>query len=164
MTTRLTIIIATIIIATILTALVSSAFARRARLCPHARRMKTALILSALAAGVFAASTASFAQTFAGPQYPYPTSARDWSYPGQYPMQPSLSNRTAQPECGFAATQDWGPNGFQWCDSKNMNPSPRIRRSDAFGQFVPSDRADSARSRGRRRGASKFKIHAEAFN
>jgi hypothetical protein len=159
MTTRLT-----IIIATILTALVSSAFARRARLCPHARRMKTALILSALAAGVFVVSTASFAQTFAGPQYPYPTSARNWSDQGQYPLQPSLSDRTAQPECGFAATQDWGPNGFQWCDPKSMNPRPRIYRSDAFGQFVPSDRAGSTSSRGGRRGASKFKVHAEAFN
>jgi hypothetical protein len=126
--------------------------------------MKTALILSALAAGVFVVSTASFAQTFAAPQYPYPTSARNWSYQGQYPLQPSLSDRTAQPECGFAATEDWGPNGFQWCDPKSMNPRPRIYRSDAFGQFVPSDRAGSARSRGGRRGASKFKVHAEAFN
>jgi hypothetical protein len=116
--------------------------------------MKMVLFLSALAAGVFVASTASFAQTFAGPQYPDTTSARDWSYPGQYPMQPSLSNRTAQPECGFAATQDWGPNGFQWCDSKSMNPSPWIYRSDAFGQFVPSDRTGSTSGRGRRRGAS----------
>ena len=126
--------------------------------------MKMGLFLSALAAGVFVASTASFAQTFASPQYPYTTSARDWSYPGQYPMQPSLSNRTAQPECGFAAMEDWGQNGFQWCDSKSMNPSPRFYRSDAFGQFVPSDRAGSASSRDRRRGASKFKVHADAFN
>jgi len=126
--------------------------------------MKMGLFLSALAAGVFVASTASFAQTFASPQYLYTTSARDWSYTGQYPMQPSLSNRTAQPECGFAAMEDWGPNGFQWCDSKSMNPSPRFYRSDAFGQFVPSDRAGSASSRDRRRGASKFKVHADAFN
>jgi len=102
--------------------------------------MKMGLFLSALAAGVFVASTASFAQTFASPQYLYTTSARDWSYTGQYPMQPSLSNRTAQPECGFAATEDWGPNGFQWCDSKSMNPRPQISHSRAYGRFVPSDR------------------------
>jgi hypothetical protein len=52
----------------------------------------------------------------------------DWSYQGQYPLPPSLSNRTAQPECGFAATENWGPNGFQWCDSKNMYPRPRLYR------------------------------------
>ena len=118
--------------------------------------MKMALLLSALAAGVLVATTASFAQTFGGPQYPYPASAPGSWYQGQYPLQPSLSDRTAQPECGFAATEDWGPNGFQWCDSKSMNPRPRIYRSDAFGQFVPSDRAGSASSRGGRRGASKF--------
>ena len=90
--------------------------------------MKTALLLSALAAGALVASTSSFAQTFADPQYPYPASARDWWYQGQYPLPPSLSHRTAQPECGFAAIEDWGPNGFQWCDSKNMYPRPRIYR------------------------------------
>jgi hypothetical protein len=121
--------------------------------------MKTALLLLILAAGTFVAPTASFAQTFAGPQYPYPTSARDWPYQGQYPLHPSLSDRTAQPECGFAATEDWGPNGFQWCDSKSINPRRQISNSDAFGQFVPSDRAGSASCRGGRRGASKCKVH-----
>ena len=43
-----------------------------------------------------------------------------WSYRGQYPAPPSLSNQIGLPECGFATTQDWGPNGFQWCDSRNM--------------------------------------------
>jgi hypothetical protein len=52
----------------------------------------------------------------------------EWSYQGQYALPPSLSNRTAQPECGFAATENWGPNGFQWCDSKNMYPRPPIYR------------------------------------
>lgn len=54
----------------------------------------------------------------------------DWPNQGQYPLPPSLSDRTAQPECGFAATESWGPNGFQSCDSKNMYPSPRSDRSD----------------------------------
>ena len=118
--------------------------------------MKMAMLLSALAAGAFFASTASFAQIFAGPQYPYPTNSWDWSYQGQYPLHPGLSDRTAQPECGFAATEDWGPNGFQWCDSKSMNPKLPIYHSDALGQFVPYDRTGSPSSRGRRRSASKI--------
>jgi hypothetical protein len=118
--------------------------------------MKAALFLSALAAGVFVASTASFAQTFASPRYPYPypTSARSLPHQGQYPLPPSL--RTAQPECGFAATEDWRPNGFQWCDSKNMYPVPRDYRSYAFGQYVPSDRAYSASARDGQRGQGHF--------
>jgi hypothetical protein len=53
-----------------------------------------------------------------------PASARTqgWSYPGQYPLPRSLSNRTAQPECGFAAIESYGPNGFQGCDPKNIYP------------------------------------------
>ena len=98
--------------------------------------MKTALFLSALAAGAFVASTASFAQTFASAPYPYLTAAQDRLHQGQYPLQSGLGDRTAQPQCGFAATEDWGPNGFQWCDFKNMYPQPRTYRSDAFGQFV----------------------------
>ena len=43
-----------------------------------------------------------------------------WSYAGQYPLPRSLSDQTAQPECGFAAIESWGPNGFQWCDPKNI--------------------------------------------
>ena len=43
---------------------------------------------------------------------------------GQYPLPPSLSNETAQPECGFAAEEGFGPNGFQWCDRKNIYPRP----------------------------------------
>ena len=26
----------------------------------------------------------------------------------------------ALPECGFAATQDFGPNGYQACDAQNV--------------------------------------------
>ncbi len=52
-----------------------------------------------------------------------------WPYQGQAPLPPSLSGQTAQPECGFAATESWGPNGFQWCDPKNIYPSPWGARS-----------------------------------
>jgi len=53
-----------------------------------------------------------------------PVSARShvWSYPGQYPLPRSLSNQTAAPECGFAAIESYGPNGFQFCDPKNIYP------------------------------------------
>jgi len=127
-------------------------------------KMKTALFLSALAAGVFIASTASFAQTFASPSYQYLSRAQDRLNQGQYPLQSSLGDRTAQPQCGFAATEDWGPNGFQWCDSKNIFPKPRIHRPDAFGQFVPSDRAGSTSTRAGRLSAAKFKVYADTSN
>ena len=71
--------------------------------------MKAVLFLSALAAGAFVASAASFAQTFHSPPYQYLTSAQDRPDQGQYPLQSSLGDRTVQPQCGFAATQDWGP-------------------------------------------------------
>jgi hypothetical protein len=54
--------------------------------------------------------------------------AKPWTYEGQYPLPPSLDNRTAAPECGFAATESWGPNGFQYCDSKNVYPRPEVNR------------------------------------
>jgi len=38
------------------------------------------------------------------------------------PKLPTLNEQTAQPECGFAATQDFGPNGYQACDPKSMYP------------------------------------------
>jgi hypothetical protein len=53
----------------------------------------------------------------------------NWTYQGQYPLPPSLDDRTAAPECGFAAIESWGPNGFQYCDSKNMYPRPPVDRS-----------------------------------
>jgi hypothetical protein len=52
-----------------------------------------------------------------------------WPYEGQAPLPPSLSDQTAQPECGFAATESWGQNGFQWCDPKNIYPNPWGARS-----------------------------------
>jgi hypothetical protein len=113
--------------------------------------MKTTLLLWVLAGGTVVAPTASFAQTRVESQYPYSISPRGWPYQGQYPLPPSLTHRTAQPECGFAAIEDWGPNGFQWCDSKNMNPGTQIGNSDAFGQFVPSGRAGSISRHGGRR-------------
>ena len=42
----------------------------------------------------------------AAPQYPYSTSAKEWPYESQYPLCPSLSHRTAEPEYEFAATDD----------------------------------------------------------
>jgi hypothetical protein len=30
----------------------------------------------------------------------------------------------ALPQCGFAATKRWGPNGCQLCDASNMHPNP----------------------------------------
>jgi hypothetical protein len=52
-----------------------------------------------------------------------------WPYEGQAPLPPNLSDQTAQPECGFAATESWGQNGFQWCDPKNIYPNPWGARS-----------------------------------
>jgi hypothetical protein len=39
---------------------------------------------------------------------------------GQYPAPPSVAAQSALPECGFAATESWGPNGFQYCDARNV--------------------------------------------
>jgi hypothetical protein len=39
---------------------------------------------------------------------------------GQYPAPPAVAARSALPECGFAATHSWGPNGFQLCDARNV--------------------------------------------
>jgi hypothetical protein len=39
---------------------------------------------------------------------------------GQYPASPSRASGSALPECGFAAIESWGPNGFQYCDPKNI--------------------------------------------
>jgi hypothetical protein len=42
---------------------------------------------------------------------------------GQYPAPPSLAAQLALPACGFAATESWGPNGFQYCDPRNIQGS-----------------------------------------
>jgi hypothetical protein len=43
---------------------------------------------------------------------------------GQLPVPPAVAARMALPACGFAATERWGPNGCQLCDSRNMHPNP----------------------------------------
>ena len=43
---------------------------------------------------------------------------------GQQPVPPAVAAQMALPACGFAATERWGPNGCQLCDSRNMHPNP----------------------------------------
>jgi hypothetical protein len=43
---------------------------------------------------------------------------------GQQPVPPAVAQRMALPLCGIGATQPWGPNGCQLCDTRNMYPSP----------------------------------------
>jgi hypothetical protein len=43
---------------------------------------------------------------------------------GQQPVPPAVAERMALPLCGIGATQPWGPNGCQLCDTRNMYPSP----------------------------------------
>lgn len=43
---------------------------------------------------------------------------------GQQAVPPAVAARMALPLCGAAATQPWGPNGCQLCDSRNVYPSP----------------------------------------
>jgi hypothetical protein len=43
---------------------------------------------------------------------------------GQQPVPPTIAQRMALPLCGIGATQPWGPNGCQLCDTRNMYPSP----------------------------------------
>ena len=54
---------------------------------------------------------------------------------GQAAAPRSLASRMALPDCGFAATESWGPNGFQYCDPRNVygeNPylNDRLHRYD----------------------------------
>ena len=39
---------------------------------------------------------------------------------GQQAAPPGVAARMALPDCGFAATESWGPNGFQLCDARNV--------------------------------------------
>jgi len=57
---------------------------------------------------------------------------------GQQPVPPSVAARMALPACGFAATNRWGPNGCQLCDSRNMYPNP-FAENDRFyvGKRIP---------------------------
>jgi hypothetical protein len=34
----------------------------------------------------------------------------------------------ALPECGFAATESFGPNGFQLCDGRNIYGGNTVKR------------------------------------
>jgi hypothetical protein len=43
-----------------------------------------------------------------------------FAHDGQYPVPPATASRAALPACGFAATQSWGQNGFQYCDARNV--------------------------------------------
>ena len=43
---------------------------------------------------------------------------------GQQPAPPAIAERMALPLCGTAATQPWGPNGCQLCDTLQMYPNP----------------------------------------
>jgi hypothetical protein len=96
-------------------------------------RMKFRLFIVATALMYVVCSSAGFAGRYG------------WWYQGQYRAPQSLSNRTALPECGFAATQNFGPNGFQWCDSKNMYPRPRSGRSDRRWITLPALTASAVR-------------------
>jgi hypothetical protein len=42
---------------------------------------------------------------------------------GQYPAPAALAAQSALPACGFAAVESWGPNGFQYCDPRNIRPA-----------------------------------------
>ena len=52
-----------------------------------------------------------------------PAFARSYHHGGQYPAPPSVAAESALPECGFAATESWGSNGFQYCDPRNIHGS-----------------------------------------
>ena len=46
---------------------------------------------------------------------------------GQHAAPPSLAAQLALPACGFAAAESWGPNGFQYCDPRNIHSEDRHR-------------------------------------
>jgi hypothetical protein len=47
---------------------------------------------------------------------------------GQEPAPPGLAAQMALPQCGFAATETWGPNGCQLCDGRNIYSSAPVSR------------------------------------
>ena len=47
---------------------------------------------------------------------------------GQQPAPPSLAAQSALPQCGFAATESYGPNGFQLCDGRNIYGGNTVKR------------------------------------
>jgi hypothetical protein len=58
---------------------------------------------------------------------------------GQMPVSPAMAERMALPDCGFTATEWWGPNGYQLCDPQNEYPNPFDRH--AIPKF-PSSRPE----------------------
>jgi hypothetical protein len=46
---------------------------------------------------------------------------------GQRAAPPSIASQLVLPDCGFAATESWGPNGFQYCDPKNIEQDSQGR-------------------------------------
>ena len=46
-----------------------------------------------------------------------------YSVNGQQEAAPALAARMALPDCGFAATESWGANGYQLCDGRNVHQS-----------------------------------------
>ena len=58
---------------------------------------------------------------------------------GQQPVPPAVAAHLALPECGFAATRSWGPNGCQLCDSRNMYPNP-FMGGDGLATVSPAHR------------------------
>ena len=56
------------------------------------------------------------------------------------PVPPRVAARMALPLCGIAATQPWGPNGCQLCDSRNMYPDPFGPYREVHGGFYRGPR------------------------
>jgi hypothetical protein len=53
-------------------------------------------------------------------------------YQGQRPAPPALAAQMALPECGYAATESWGPNGFQYCDARNVHGTGGARHRSSW--------------------------------
>jgi hypothetical protein len=47
---------------------------------------------------------------------------------GQQAAPPALAAQMALPDCGFAATESYGPNGFQLCDGRNVYGAMTVKR------------------------------------
>jgi hypothetical protein len=47
---------------------------------------------------------------------------------GQQEAPPALAAQMALPDCGFAATESYGPNGFQLCDGRNIYGGGAVKR------------------------------------
>lgn len=74
------------------------------------KQMRRQLLMLATALACFAGGSQAFAEARGS---------------GQYPAAPATAEQLALPECGFAATESWGPNGLQYCDPDNVYPKPQ---------------------------------------